>query len=275
MGANRNGDDVTEINRIHLVGFFPNDLFQITSSWRLDIWNLVIRLCWFLLHQVFNTVHIMMGIKRVLESYFVPSGLLDEYKDLQLKKLRYLAVVVDSEEALQTLRIIKLLQWLSAIGVKHVSLYDMQGVLNKNKETILRSLSNSRLWEESHEKATFLNGGKMTLEFLSISDGREGIAKAASYLCSKYMKAKTLSGNQNERVFTESDVDIALKAVGCGGPEPDLLLIYGPARCHLGFPAWRMRYTELVHMGTLKSMKYGAVVKAIHKFLTVRQNYGK
>ncbi|KAJ8623218.1 hypothetical protein MRB53_031747 [Persea americana] len=183
MAANRNGDDVTEMNRIYLVGFFPNDLSQITSSWRLDIWSLVIRLCWFLLHQVFNTVHVMT------------------------------AVVVDSEEALQTLRIIKLLQWLSAIGVKHVSLYDMEGVLKKNKETILKSLSNSRLWEESHEKATFLNGGKMTLEFLSVSDGREGIAKAASYLCSKYMKAKTLSGNQNERVFTESDVDIALQAV--------------------------------------------------------------
>ncbi|RWR97124.1 dehydrodolichyl diphosphate synthase complex subunit NUS1 [Cinnamomum micranthum f. kanehirae] len=120
VGANRNGDDVTDINRIYLVGFFPNDLFWITSSWRLDTWNLVIRLC---------------------------CGLLDEYKDLQRKKLRYLAVAVDSEEALQTLRIMKLLQWLSAIGVKHVSLYDMEGVLKKNKETILKSLSNSRLWE--------------------------------------------------------------------------------------------------------------------------------
>lgn len=69
----------------------------------------------------------MMGIKRELQSYFVPSRLLDKYKDLQLKKLRYLAIVVDSEEALQTSRILKLLQWLSAIGVKHVSLYDMEG----------------------------------------------------------------------------------------------------------------------------------------------------
>ncbi|XXG44833.1 hypothetical protein AAC387_Pa02g0078 [Persea americana] len=245
------------------------------SSWRSDIWRLVIGLCWFLLHQVVNTVHLMMGIKQVLESYFLPSGLLVKYKDLLLKELHYLAVVVDSEEALQTSSIVKLLRWLSAIGVKHVCLYDMDGVLKKNKVTLLKSVNNSRLWEESDEKATFLDGGKMTLEFLSVSDGKEGIAKAASYLCSKYMTAKTLDGNPNERVFTESDMDIALRAVGCGGPAPNLLLIYGPARCHLGFPSWRMRYTELVHMGTLKSMKYGAVVKAIHKFLTVRQNYGK
>ncbi|KAK9931482.1 hypothetical protein M0R45_018756 [Rubus argutus] len=70
-------------------------------------------------------------------------------------------------------------------------------------------------------------------------------------------------------------MDDALKDVGGRGPDPDLLLVYGPARCHLGFPAWRMRYTEIVHMGQLKSMKYGSLVKAIYKFTTVRQNYGK
>ncbi|GKV26579.1 hypothetical protein SLEP1_g35855 [Rubroshorea leprosula] len=67
----------------------------------------------------------------------------------------------------------------------------------------------------------------------------------------------------------------ALKAVGCIGLEPDLLLVYGPARCHLGFPAWRIRYTEIVHMGPLESMRYGSLKKAIHKFTMVHQNYGK
>lgn len=37
-----------------------------------------------------------------------------------------------------------------------------------------------------------------------------------------------------------------LVLTGCGGPDPDLLLVYGPARCHLGFPPWRIRYTEIV-----------------------------
>jgi ditrans,polycis-polyprenyl diphosphate synthase len=56
---------------------------------------------------------------------------------------------------------------------------------------------------------------------------------------------------------------------------PDLLLVYGPIRSHLGFPAWRLRYTEIVHMGTLKYMRYGSLLKAIHKFTGVHQNYGK
>ncbi|CAA2997062.1 dehydrodolichyl diphosphate syntase complex subunit NUS1 isoform X1 [Olea europaea subsp. europaea] len=71
----------------------------------------------------------------------------------------------------------------------------------------------------------------------------------------------------------ESDMPEALTSIGCGGTEPDLMLIYGPARCHLGFPAWRMSYTEIVHMGSLKSMSFGSLVKAIHGFTMARQNY--
>ena len=39
---------------------------------------------------------------------------------------------------------------------------------------------------------------------------------------------------------------VSIVLTGSGGADPDLLLIYGPTRCHLGFPAWRLRYTEIV-----------------------------
>ena len=39
---------------------------------------------------------------------------------LQVIKLRYLAIVVESKEVNQTSKIIKLLQCLAAVGVKHV-----------------------------------------------------------------------------------------------------------------------------------------------------------
>ncbi|XP_077217008.1 undecaprenyl pyrophosphate synthetase family protein isoform X2 [Tasmannia lanceolata] len=241
---------------------------------RFRISSFMLGLCWRLLHLVISTVHMVLFIANTLESYLISSILSQRYKVLQLNKLRYLAIVVDSEEAVLTSRIIKLLQWLSAIGVTHVSLYDMEGVLKQNKEMLLKNLTNTKPWEEADKKANNLNQEKMTLEFLSISDGKEGAAKAANFLCSKYLNATSLGGNQIEPVFTEADMDNALKEVGCGGPDPNLLLIYGAARCHLGFPAWRMRYTEIVHMGMLKSMKYGAIIKVIHKFTMVHQNYG-
>lgn len=36
-----------------------------------------------------------------------------------------------------------------------------------------------------------------------------------------------------------------------------------------------MRFMYCRHMGPLKSMKYGSLLKAIYKFTMVRQNYGE
>ncbi|GLT98067.1 hypothetical protein SLE2022_155910 [Rubroshorea leprosula] len=189
--------------------------------------------------------------------------------------LRYLAIVIESEDAHQTSKIIELLEWLIAIGVKHVCLYDAEGILKKSKESILAKLDCATLLEESHEDDVLLNQKDFTLEFASFTDGKEAVAKAANVLFMKYLKLSASGRTQEDQIFTEPNMTEALKAVGCIGLEPDLLLVYGPARCHLGFPAWRIRYTEIVHMGPLKSMRYGSLRKAIHKFTMVRQNYGK
>lgn len=98
------------------------------------------------------------------------------------------------------------------------------------------------------------------------SDGKEAVAKAANFHFEKhYSSASNLK---------EFDMAEALMSIGCGGTEPNLMLIYGFAQCHLGFPAWRMNYTEIVHMGSLMSMNFGSLVKVIHRFTMVRQNYG-
>ncbi|KAL0422734.1 UNVERIFIED_CONTAM: hypothetical protein Slati_3296300 [Sesamum latifolium] len=110
----------------------------------------------------------------------------------------------------------------------------------------------------------------MSLEVISFSDGKHAVTKAANVLLKKHY----LNGNTEKPNLTESDMADALCEIGHGGADPDLILIYGPARCHLGFPAWRIRYTEMVHMGPLKSMKFGALVKAIHRYTMVHQNYG-
>lgn len=114
------------------------------------------------------------------------------------------------------------------------------------------------------------------MEFASYSDEKEAVAKSANLLFVKYY----LGRDQKVPIFIESHITEALKTVGwfvsicsfhidflsftnfwvltstentkcfpfsgSGGPDPDLLLVYGPARCHLGFPAWRIRYTEIV-----------------------------
>ncbi|MQL83364.1 hypothetical protein Taro_015851 [Colocasia esculenta] len=125
-----------------------------------------------------------------------------------------------------------------------------------------------------HTLSPFVDPEKMTLEVLSSYDGKEAVVNAANFLCSKHLKENNVVGDQRELVFTEADMADALTTVGCGGPEPGLLLVFSPVRCHWGFPAWRMRYTEIVHMGSLKYMKYGAVIKAIYDLSRKHQNFG-
>ncbi|KAF5448790.1 hypothetical protein F2P56_029295, partial [Juglans regia] len=231
---------------------------------------------WCILHFIVSIWYFLLEVTHVVESTLISSGLLKNYKALDLGKLRYLAIVVGSEEAYQTAKVTKLLQWLEAIGMKHVCLYDMEGVLKKSKEAILEKMSNTTVFQEADENDKLLDQKHMTLEFASYSDGKEAVAKAANLLFAKYLQSANSGGDPDEeRIFNEPHMNEALRAVGSGGPEPDLLLVYGPARCHLGFPAWRIRYTEIVHMGSLKSMRYGSLIKAIYKFTMVRQNYGK
>lgn len=92
-----------------------------------QIGNLLLRSLWRLIHVIINLCYLTLGIAKAFESYLISWGILRRYKSLQVAKLRYLAIVVESKDACQTSKIIELLQWLADVGVKHVCLYDMEG----------------------------------------------------------------------------------------------------------------------------------------------------
>ncbi|PPS20232.1 hypothetical protein GOBAR_AA00358 [Gossypium barbadense] len=234
-----------------------------------QIGNLLLRSLWHLVHFIISICNFTLDIANVLESYLISSGLLGRYKSLHIAKLRYLAIVIESEGAYQTLKIIELLQWLEAVGVKHVCLYDNEGRSSGFSLSLVLSYWQPSIYamQDAHENNVLLDQQHMTLEFVSFSDGKEAVAKAANVLFMKYSKSGVTDQNQKEKIFTESQMTEALKTVHMGllksmnygslikaiykftmsgGPEPDLLLVYGPARCHLGFPAWRIKYTEIV-----------------------------
>ncbi|XP_020574485.1 dehydrodolichyl diphosphate synthase complex subunit NUS1 isoform X3 [Phalaenopsis equestris] len=230
--------------------------------------KLVLGLFWWMIHLFLSIHQLVSHLLQVIESYIISIGLLESYRHFQLDKLRCLAVVVDSKEARNTQKIKKLLRWLSDTGLNYVILYDMEGKhcypLRGAKE--ISGWRFKRVYKLLHKD-------RMVIELLSFNDN-EGIAKAASFLCTKYLEEQLASSNKMDPSITETEMFDALNAVGCGGPEPNLLLVFGPVRCHLGFPAWRLRYTEIVHMGSLKSMKYGAILKALCEFSKKHQNYG-
>ncbi|CAN6290343.1 unnamed protein product [Urochloa humidicola] len=241
------------------------------------ILKLILGLLWGIIHLAISLFNLWSLLIYNLECYLISSGLLRKYRYLNLDRLNYLAIVVDSKEAKNTVKIRQLLCWLSTMGVKYICLYDIEGVLKKSFEPAMKGSRDGKAGEYLGIGASISHSSHkdLVVECISGSDGKEGIAKAANLLCSAYLNGDTHGNGKMEPAFTEADMASSLKVVGCGGPEPDLLLMYGPARCHLGFPAWRLRYTEIMHMGSLKSMKYGAIVKALYNFSKKYQNYGK
>nr|GEZ28302.1 dehydrodolichyl diphosphate synthase complex subunit nus1 [Tanacetum cinerariifolium] len=191
------------------------------------------------------------------------------YDDLNLDRVKYLGIVVDSDETRKTSNVIELLEWLSVIGVKKFCLYDREGVLKKSKDIFSDRFGSADL-PGGFKNAPLFSKKQMEFEFVSLIDGKEAVAKAANLLFKNYYADE----DSEKPLFTETYLTEALRTLGHMEPDPDHLLIYGPARCHLGFPAWRIRYTEMVHMGPLKHKKYGLILKAIHRFTKVKQNYG-
>lgn len=92
--------------------------------------KLILGLCWYLLHLLVRLVHLVSSLNQLLLSYIISTGLLRKYRNLWLENLNCLAIVVDSDEARDTTKIMQLLSWLSCINAKHITLYDMQGTLN-------------------------------------------------------------------------------------------------------------------------------------------------
>lgn len=228
--------------------------------------NVFLFLLWHVLHLIVSLLYFVREIIRSVESYLITNGIVKAYEDLNLDRVKYLGIVVDSDEARETSKVIELLEWLSDIGVKKVCLYDREGVLKKSKEVFLEKFDSM----ENLEVDRVVTKRLMDFEFVSITDGKEAVAKAANLLYKKYYSDE----NSEKPFFTETYLTEALRILGATQPDPDLILIYGPARCHLGFPAWRIRYTEMVHMGSLKNKKFGLILKAINRYTKVKQNYG-
>ncbi|KAF3571567.1 hypothetical protein F2Q69_00060685 [Brassica cretica] len=253
-------------------GFDPrymdsNEPMLLLSSRIGQIGDLGLDLLWRFLHIVVSLFHIVSGIFEAIQSYAISLGLIQKYSSIDIEKLRCLAVVLDIEVARDVAKVVELLQWLKTIGVKQVGLFDSQGLLKKSKDMILKMVPDSVLLQETGEKDISPDRKEgIAIEFISSSDNKEAVVKAANILLQRHLKTSHPEKDEGDNVFTESHLNEALRVVGENVHVPDLMLVYGPVRSHLGFPAWRLRYTEIVHMGSLKYMRYGSLLKAIHKF---------
>ncbi|KAJ0703628.1 putative dehydrodolichyl diphosphate synthase complex subunit Nus1 [Helianthus annuus] len=158
--------------------------------------NIALFLLWHIIHLIINVLYIVREIFRTIESYLITNRYVKTYTNLNLDRVKHLGIV---DEARNTSQVVELLEWLSAIGLKKICLYDREGVLKKSKAVFMERFG------------PLLGKKRMDFELVSITDGKEAVAKAANVLFKKYYVDEE---DSEKPFFTETHLTEALKTLG-------------------------------------------------------------
>lgn len=185
----------------------------------------------------------------------------------------------------------ELVCWTVSAGIKHLILYDYDGVLKSNVQEFRREVraklgkyyGPSKIPKYAiripHLNKVYFNNqddletdGKhkvaIEISLLSNRDGRETIVdltKTMADLCaSNELKLSNITMKLVDKELTH-----------LVGPEPDLLLYFGPALDLQGFPPWHIRLTELHWEEDNDDVVYAVFIRGLQKYSACKINVGK
>ncbi|CCD22447.1 ditrans,polycis-polyprenyl diphosphate synthase NDAI_0A02900 [Naumovozyma dairenensis CBS 421] len=198
----------------------------------------------------------------------------------------------------------ELVCWTVSAGIKHLVLYDFDGVLKKNVNELRNEIHSqlSKYYGPSnvpryaikipHSNKIYFNdpntdkenennasGGdqektqekkKVSIEIslLSNRDGRETIVDLT----------KTMADLCASNDLAISDISMQLidsELTQLVGQEPDLLLYFGPSLDLQGFPPWHIRLTEFYWETDNNEVTYSVFIRGLNQYAGCKMNVGK
>ncbi|SMN19897.1 similar to Saccharomyces cerevisiae YDL193W NUS1 Putative prenyltransferase, required for cell viability [Maudiozyma saulgeensis] len=183
----------------------------------------------------------------------------------------------------------ELVCWTISAGVKHLSLYDYDGVLQKNTDELRNAIYEhlsiyygpanvpnfairiphfNKILYNTKVKGDIKSKVAIEVSLLSNRDGRETIVdltRTMAELCSN----KELNVND----ITVDLVDTELKQLV--GQEPDLLLYFGPSLDLQGYPPWHIRLTEFFWEEDNNQVTYSVFIRGLKQYAGCKVNVGK
>lgn len=186
-------------------------------------------------------------------------------------------LLVDEEPSYSD--IANLVVWCMAMGMSCVSVYDDNGILQKNSSLLMREVIQLQrhLLGVEGSKVEFLSNGSdkhvvscwPTVNVLSPEDGKQSIVQAAQQLCrsveNKERSPKDISVSMLDSLLREH------KNI----PDPDLVLKLGPVDSTLGFLPWHIRLTEFISLPSHRNISYEDLLGALHIYASCQQRLGK
>lgn len=173
--------------------------------------------------------------------------------------------------------------WTVSAGIKHLVLYDYDGILKKNVHDFQDEITTklSKYYGPSNvpkfalriphqNKVYFSDGHKVSLEIslLSNRDGRQTIVDLT----------RTMADLVKAQELQKEDITMRLmdkELTQLVGPEPDVLLYFGPSLDLQGFPPWHLRLTEFHWEQDNDQVTYSIFIRGLQKYSKCKINVGK
>lgn len=176
--------------------------------------------------------------------------------------------------------IAELAAWCVSAGVPLLSIYEYNGCVKAHMGELQRAVSkNMKAYFGVPAPTVALrnphancvvgdDGADLDVRLLSRVDGKPTIVELT-----KTMGELTANGELAPRDITVKLIDEELCELV--GPEPDLLVCFGPVLDLQDFPPWHLRLTELYWEPDNNSINYAVFIRALRKFAHSKANLGK
>lgn len=182
----------------------------------------------------------------------------------------------------------ELAAWSLSAGIPHLSIYEYGGILVTQHQRympllnkyITRNLANYFGSEHvphysikiPHKNVIFYSDPykKVDLEICLLSrvDGKPTIVELTKTMSELAMHDELSVRDINIELVNEELVELV-------GPEPDLLICFGPTLDLQDYPPWHIRLSELYWEPDNKDVSYAVFIRALQKFSRCKVNVGK
>lgn len=178
--------------------------------------------------------------------------------------------------------IAELAAWCLSAGIPSLTIYEYNGAVKsvlpelqryiaKNLRSYFGMLIPSFQLRVPHSNVTLCSGDEapdLDLSILSRVDGKPTIVELT----------KTMSELTANRELSSKDITVKLideELCELVGPEPDLLVCFGPVLDLQDYPPWHIRLSEMYWEPDNNSVNYVVFIRALRQFLSCKANLGK
>lgn len=252
---------------------------------------------WIGMYKNINVMYHRFLLKVLLLTYYpnkLPSVIREDIAGLG-KMPKRVAVILDLKDLRDenggvdglTNNVSELVAWLMLAGIAQLTVYEYTGALNSrhNLTQLMRHINKNlaNYFGSDHVPSYSIHvphnnitthsdlapGRKdLAITLLSRMDGKPTIVELT----------KTMSELAQNNELSVQDISVDLideELLELVGPEPDLLISFGPNLDLQDYPPWHIRLSEIYWEPDNKEMSYAVFLRALRKFASCKVNVGK